>query len=64
VQSGESSTPHDPGGGGCCAAGSDILEVVIAGALLVAMQLSISETSSTSPADDQRFRLVTFSERL
>jgi hypothetical protein len=29
---------------GCCAVGSDILEVVIGGAELVAMQLSIGET--------------------
>jgi hypothetical protein len=39
----ESSTRHDPGGGGCCAVGSDIVDVLIGGAALVAMRLSISE---------------------
>ncbi len=39
-------------------------EVVIGGADLVAMQLSISETFLDLLADDHRFRLATFSEPL
>jgi hypothetical protein len=40
------------------------LAVVVGGAELVAVRLSMSETSSTSLADDHRLRLATFSEPL
>jgi hypothetical protein len=52
-------------GRGCCSVGCDSLEVVIGGAVLVAMQVSLlRDVPRIALADDHWFRMATFSERV